>query len=70
MNESVIHELIHEINGYKIMLDFDLASCSLLPKGRQSFPRGNVIIPVSDGSLRVRNNSLLAGEAFGPLGEV
>jgi hypothetical protein len=25
MNENVIHELIHEINGYKVMLDFDLA---------------------------------------------
>jgi hypothetical protein len=25
MNEGVIHELIHEINGYKVMLDFDLA---------------------------------------------
>lgn len=25
MDENVIHELIHEINGYKVMLDFDLA---------------------------------------------
>jgi hypothetical protein len=25
MDVSVIHELIHEINGYKVMLDFDLA---------------------------------------------
>lgn len=25
MNESAIHELIHEIDGYKVMLDFDLA---------------------------------------------
>ena len=25
MNESVIHELIHEMNGYKVMLDYDLA---------------------------------------------
>jgi hypothetical protein len=25
MDESVIHELIHEIDGYKVMLDFDLA---------------------------------------------
>lgn len=25
MNENIIHELIHEINGYKVMLDFDLA---------------------------------------------
>jgi hypothetical protein len=25
MDESVIHELIHEINGYKVMLDYDLA---------------------------------------------
>jgi hypothetical protein len=25
MEESVIHELIHEIDGYKVMLDFDLA---------------------------------------------
>ena len=25
MDENVIHELIHEIDGYKVMLDFDLA---------------------------------------------
>jgi hypothetical protein len=25
MNEGAIHELIHEIDGYKVMLDFDLA---------------------------------------------
>ncbi len=25
MDENTIHQLIHEINGYKVMLDFDLA---------------------------------------------
>lgn len=26
MDENVIHQLIHEIDGYKVMLDFDLAN--------------------------------------------
>jgi len=26
MDENAIHQLIHEIDGYKIMLDFDLAN--------------------------------------------
>ena len=28
MDENVIHELIHEINDFKVMLDFDLATLS------------------------------------------